>query len=942
MSINMDRLRDRENKPPLSVGLVAHIWHLDILKEISHYIELFPYCSNVFITHSNQIDNESRQKIRSHFPEAKIVPVENLGQDAGALYELINNHNILDFDLICKIHTKKGFKRPAEWRKALLDGTLYSIEYISQIIHQFESDPEILIGGPRNLFLHGPSNLFGNTHNIVRLFPEIVQEFDFQNLDWGFFAGSCLWMRRPILQALSRNPIAFESSVYQADGLPAHAVERMLGMLATTMGGAILLGDTTENPPSLRRETGFPRDLPRITASMEKLFAPAESKPGGTGYRGALDLHQREPLLKGWLASDAENAPRQAIIRCGDVEIRANAGIFRQDLKDHGIHDGHHAFFANVPNALIDGVRREFILIDAQSGTEIARKSCAWNKPTRSYRNFSQFLKSSMTQPIIMRPFLEEDKRCFATMDNLVKRLSRLTMTAPTRPLVSVIMPAFNRAESLPRAISSVLSQTYKNFELVIVDDGSTDSTVAVAKQFSDSRIRIHQCLDNGGQSKARNVGISISKGDFIAYLDSDNIWAKEYLAASIGAFIDIPDADVICTGQYLHRGDDKDPFAVRYGHINFSLIENNNYIDVNSIIHKPHVAWDVNGFSEELRRYVDYDFIMKIMYSSKIYSVPVVLTHYLFDGAPNRVGRTLFRPHDMAVARERFAKSRSIRLADLDRRKLSKPVTVIIPNWQAPGEIQDCLSALTCRGKDPLLSIIVIDNGSDKPVTNHLKDWAARKIIHLIENDRNYGFSFAVNQGIALADSGADIFILNNDAMIEPGAIQMLQEAAYRLDSAGITVPRQILPSGTKTIGVHVPYADPDHSVDVNISAYHQNIENIPLYHDGGPFEINFAPFFAAYIRRQVIDDIGYLDAELGRHYRSDRIYCDLMRSVTDWKIYYVPDAQVVHRLQKSTEILRDKNAQDRDYDWMFIRNQWSPEDCASLDFKRAPWDTL
>ncbi len=224
--------------------------------------------------------------------------------------------------------------------------------------------------------------------------------------------------------------------------------------------------------------------------------------------------------------------------------------------------------------------------------------------------------------------------------------------------------------------------------------------------------------------------------------------------------------------------------------------------------------------------------------------------------------------------------------------------------------------------------------------VINYLKKLEIDKKIKLIKNDINYGFTYAVNQGIEASEKGNDILILNNDALITPGAIESLQKAAYQLPECGITVPQQVLPGGTKTINAHVPHAYPQYECDVNLSAAHENIINVPIFHDGRVVELNFAPFFCVYIKRDVIDNSVGLDAEYGRHYRSDRIFCNYIRHVMNLKIYYVEEAIVYHKLQKSTEVLSNKPKRDSDFDLMFRKNQWDPELAAELGYKTPPWD--
>jgi glycosyltransferase involved in cell wall biosynthesis len=100
------------------------------------------------------------------------------------------------------------------------------------------------------------------------------------------------------------------------------------------------------------------------------------------------------------------------------------------------------------------------------------------------------------------------------------------------RPFVSVIIPTFNRAHTLQRCISSVLQQSYKNFELIIVNDGSTDETEEVLKAYSEQIILLQ--TENRGVSAARNYGIENAQGDWIAFLDSDDEWLEHKLIRQI------------------------------------------------------------------------------------------------------------------------------------------------------------------------------------------------------------------------------------------------------------------------------------------------------------------------------------------------------------------------------------------------------------------------
>lgn len=108
-------------------------------------------------------------------------------------------------------------------------------------------------------------------------------------------------------------------------------------------------------------------------------------------------------------------------------------------------------------------------------------------------------------------------------------------------PLVSVIMPAFNSSEFIRTAIKSVLDQEYINLELLVIDDASTDNTVSIAEKFQqmDPRIKILKNDINSGAGFARNKGIRKAQGDFIAFLDADDLWLPQKLSRQVRFLVD-------------------------------------------------------------------------------------------------------------------------------------------------------------------------------------------------------------------------------------------------------------------------------------------------------------------------------------------------------------------------------------------------------------------
>lgn len=536
--------------------------------------------------------------------------------------------------------------------------------------------------------------------------------------------------------------------------------------------------------------------------------------------------------------------------------------------------------------------------------------------------NFDEYLKYSMINPIVYSPFSEKHKRCFAFMENIATWLEQYDCSC----LVSIIMPAFNRANVILDSIKSVLSQSYQNYELIVIDDGSSDGTAEVIKSIEDPRIRLIVSEQNFGCSHSRNLGLKKSKGRYIFYLDSDNIWDSRYLKVMLGAFTLLPHASAIYCGQYLFKANDLQCYAVRFASFNRSLLENRNYIDLNCFAHTREVVDVVGGFNTELKRLIDYDYILRISNNFDIFSIPVLLSKYFYSKVTNTITETeQYKP--LSINKYIY---NDINIQNNDKLNVS----AVIPNYENIDDLEKCVDSLIANNCS---EIIVVDNNSSIDCQQRLEELNKQGKIKLIINSQNYGYSYAVNQGIHMADRNNDLLLVNNDSYYATNALYHMKTAAYSLKNVGLIVPRQILYAKHKSINAHVPFANENENCDVNLSMIHKNIEHIPLFSNCKHVELNYAPFFSVYIRRDVYNIVGDLDAQHGRHYRSDKIYCDVIRHLLNLKIYYVYKAIVFHGFQKSTNIFKQKKPHESEQ--MIKNNVWSVDDCLNEGYVKKPW---
>ena len=119
------------------------------------------------------------------------------------------------------------------------------------------------------------------------------------------------------------------------------------------------------------------------------------------------------------------------------------------------------------------------------------------------------------------------------------------------KPKVSIIMPTWNRAAYIMESVESILSQTYKNWQLIIVDDGSTDNTEELISKIKDSRVQFYKAGKIGLGIRLKNIGIEKSDGELIAFMDSDDILAPSKLEKQVAVLLDYPEAGFSLTGGY-------------------------------------------------------------------------------------------------------------------------------------------------------------------------------------------------------------------------------------------------------------------------------------------------------------------------------------------------------------------------------------------------------
>ncbi|MGY0287368.1 MAG: glycosyltransferase family 2 protein [Candidatus Methanodesulfokora washburnensis] len=205
--------------------------------------------------------------------------------------------------------------------------------------------------------------------------------------------------------------------------------------------------------------------------------------------------------------------------------------------------------------------------------------------------------------------------------------------------LISVILPTYNRARLLRRAIQSILNQTYQNFEIIVVDDCSNDNTEEVVKSFCDKRIRYIRNRRHMGAPFSRNIGIKVAHGKYIAFQDSDDIWLPKKLAKQINAFENSPkEVGVVYTSFWRIEEGKKvrippSNFRQYEGNIHEILLETN-FIGTSAAMVKKECFEKVGMFDETLPRLQEWDLWIRISryYLFRHINEPLVICHLQSD----------------------------------------------------------------------------------------------------------------------------------------------------------------------------------------------------------------------------------------------------------------------------------------------------------------------
>jgi glycosyltransferase involved in cell wall biosynthesis len=204
-------------------------------------------------------------------------------------------------------------------------------------------------------------------------------------------------------------------------------------------------------------------------------------------------------------------------------------------------------------------------------------------------------------------------------------------------PLVSVVIPVFNGEKTIRETIESVLNQTLTDFELVVINDGSQDGTLDIVERIPDSRIQVFS-YPNAGQSTSRNRGIEIAKGDYISFIDADDLWTPDKLEAQLQALQANPKAGVAYSwtdwidesSQLLGKGS----YNTEQGEVFTKLLLNDFVANGSNVLIRRQALTEVGGFDPSVTPAEDWDLWLRL--AARYEFVAVRSPQILYRISPN------------------------------------------------------------------------------------------------------------------------------------------------------------------------------------------------------------------------------------------------------------------------------------------------------------------
>lgn len=220
-----------------------------------------------------------------------------------------------------------------------------------------------------------------------------------------------------------------------------------------------------------------------------------------------------------------------------------------------------------------------------------------------------------------------------------------------SNPLVTVLMPVYNGEKYLSQAVESILNQTFRNFEFLIIDDCSNDQSINIIKSFKDDRIQLEKNKRNIGQTLTLNKGLSLAKGEFIARLDQDDISNYNRLELQTDYLKKYPDVVLLGSSIKIINSDNQVMFkrkAFKDKLISYSSIDNP--VPHSSAIYRKDIALQLNGYSKDYKICQDFDLWLRMANNDNIDNLDEYLVSVRFHKGQTLKNKNISELHSVEI----------------------------------------------------------------------------------------------------------------------------------------------------------------------------------------------------------------------------------------------------------------------------------------------------
>lgn len=251
-------------------------------------------------------------------------------------------------------------------------------------------------------------------------------------------------------------------------------------------------------------------------------------------------------------------------------------------------------------------------------------------------------------------------------------------------PLVSVIIPTHNRAELVSKAVESALGQTYKNIEIIVVSDGSTDNTDDVLEEITkkNENVKYISYHPNKGGNVARNTGIKNAMGKYVAFLDDDDVWLPKKLEKQVLVAESDEKIGIVCSGS-VTIDEDTGKTSEAIPEVEYEsakrILFNNDIGTTSTVLVRKSILDECNGFDEELVARQDYDLWIRMCQISNVAVVEECLVEYHVSNSNNQISKSTnkyIQATDMLIKKYDYLLSK---LSDEERKQIISEMYFVI-----------------------------------------------------------------------------------------------------------------------------------------------------------------------------------------------------------------------------------------------------------------------